>query len=149
MEKKENGSPSLETLPLDWFPDRAAVREFVKGSRFDALSVLVLGTFAKYVPEPLASSTQDAAFFVGKDLFELARVAAIPGEESFEYSERGRADSGREWHGRLSSLATIALAGNFAEAISHPIVAMQAEATDSNLADRNGQMVDLPVGNTD
>jgi hypothetical protein len=142
MWKELNETPVLETLPLDWFPDRAAVRAFIQGARFYALSSLVLDAIETNLPQPLASSVQDAAFFVGKDLFELSRVAAIPGEEAFEYSERELADSGLEWQDQLSSLAVTTLGDSLPDAISRPIIAMLAKAEASERDRHQAQLAE-------
>jgi len=61
------------------------------------------------LPEPLASNAHVAAYFVGADLFELARVAALPGEGSFEYGEfDGGCSCG--WEKRLFLLGTFVAA---------------------------------------
>ena len=126
MAEKENGGPSLETLPLDWFPDRAAVRAFVQGPRYNALRDLVLSMIDMNLPKSLAFYVEGAAFFVGKDLFELSRVAAIPGEERFEYSEMDPEGYDREWRNHLSWLITITLKDDFPE-----IIEMLEEASTS------------------
>ncbi len=139
MEKKENGNPGLETMPLDWFPDRAAVRAFVRGPKYHALGSLVCAAGTKDLPGALAGASRDAAFFIGKDLFELAKVAALPGEESFEYTKMEGGCAG-EWKERIFLLGTVALAQGFVEEIYEPIIAMQAEAEEF-LSDRHAAQV--------
>ncbi len=135
MWKELKKKPFLQTLPMDWFPDRAAVRAFVQGPNYYALAQLVLGVTDGSLPEPLASNAHGAAYFVGADLFELARVAALPGEESFEYTEMEGGCS-CEWKERIFLLGTIALAQGFVKEIFEPIIAMQAEA-EKPLSDRH------------
>jgi len=66
---------------------------------------------------------------VGSDLFELARIAALPGEEPFDCTGiNGGCSCG--WLEMLSSLSTIALVFGYVEGIFKPIIEMQAEAED-------------------
>ena len=117
----------LETLPAEWFPDREAVRAFVRGPRYFALSSLVFGTLDEKLPEPLETESREAGISVGMDLFELARLAALPSEEPFKAPEM---DFGcpHGWRDKLSALAAVALAEHYVDEIYEPILEMQAEA---------------------
>ena len=117
----------LEALPAEWFPDREAVRAFVQGPRYFALGSLVAGVFSFDLPGALAASSRNAAFFIATDLFELARIAALPDEEPYEAPEIPSEWSAK-WQDWLSQLATVALAEGYVEEIFEPIIEMQAEA---------------------
>ena len=118
---------NLKLLPVSWFPDLAAVLVFLQGPRYKALCSLALGVYNVKLPEPLATEARQAGFFVGQDLLELGRYAALSSPETFE-AQREDGEWSGEWSKWLSMLGAVALAGNFVEEISAPLLEMQSEA---------------------
>jgi len=117
----------IETLPVSWFPDLEAVKAFIEGPRYEALSSLALGAYLSELPEPLAAEARQAGVYVAGDLIELGRYAALASAETFE-AQREDGEWSGEWPKWLSMLSAVALAGNYVETIFEPILEMQAEA---------------------
>ncbi len=119
---------NIQTLPVDWFPDLEAVKVFLQGPRYQALSSLAIGGLDVELPEPLASEARQAASFVGRDLLELGRYAALLSSPETFVAQREPGEWHGEWPKRLSMLSAIALAGNYLEGTFAPLLEMQAEA---------------------
>ena len=118
---------NIQTLPASWFPDLAAVKAFIEGPRYDALSSLALGAYDSELPEPLAAEARQAGLFIAGDLLELGRYAVVTSAETFEAQREEGSWSG-EWPKWLGMLSAVALVGNYVERIYEPILEMQAEA---------------------
>ena len=133
-----NEQINIQTLPVSWFPDLEAVKAFIEGPRYEALSSLALGAYLSELPEPLADEARQAGFFVGQDLLELGRYAALSSSETFEAQREDGSWSG-EWPKWLGMLSAVALVGNYVERIYEPILEMQAEAETEQEARRDAE----------